>query len=926
MLLKLWILIIFSSCAFCYDDTLKVGVIQNRGEETTEELFRKVLNKELQSGPYVAFQTITEVVPEEDAWYYHRAVCKLLTQGVQVIVANTSSATFPILASYSNEYKFPFISPDLPEAPEDPRSPDLMAKYGFGIRPSTTRATLDLIRYFGWQNIVYIYDDDFGPEKLQIMFRVAYSVLKLHLFGFLKASSDIDVVQYLTKLDTSSKQNIIPVILDMDPALATDILLRFVHDHGVRKDKFHFLLVQPTLEDFWISHEAEFRVLNITSYLAVTPNFKRFNRVNEEWRRLYNYEGPFPNSSLKLSHYYYHDAALVLAKAMKKLSFRGSSVRYRNPSFAVKFPGCFQTPHTEHNFGYPQHISLLKNVVVERGLTGHIEYDRWNETQSKRKDFKLTIIQSTPAGYQEFGTWSVLDHGLRFSERPVNDQPGALPLTDNKLLVASKLNAPYLMLKRGDNASQLQGNDKYEGFCKDLMDSICESLHIECEIKLVEDDTHGRFDQMKGRWTGIVGEIIQGKADVAIADLIIRPERQRVVDFTDPFELVTFSLLMKDPDTIDSSHSSFFLFSAFTPDTWICSLIAFAIFCALFHCITIYTGAPDSIESASGIWGRKNSIVANVWFAIGSSLMQGTGIYPRSISSRILTGGWWIFTSIMTCLFIASVTFQLQLKGLSEESSLSLAQIKSLSMESIIAESLENSWPQVGIVKPSGISQLIKKSSLPLFKSFSDFLENNPSVFVSSADEGVQRVRQSNGGYVLLMNSAKSSYEVRQKPCNLIEIHDPYIYGGFGIATPLKSPLKNKINDVLASLTSSGFIGDLHRKWWVESNQCRDGIANTEISPGSIHSFSGLFYLLISGCIILAVVFAIQFMRKIQRREDRLQQLTFDDKTLEQHLPDPPPELLEEQPPVLHLPEIEKRDFCDSESFNDFFERMKAGR
>jgi hypothetical protein len=38
-----------------------------------------------------------------------------------------------------------------------------------------------------------------------------------------------------------------------------------------------------------------------------------------------------------------------------------------------------------------------------------------------------------------------------------------------------------MMLKKEENGEVLKGNDKYEGFCKDLLEKISETLGIQCK-------------------------------------------------------------------------------------------------------------------------------------------------------------------------------------------------------------------------------------------------------------------------------------------------------------------------------------------------------------------------------------------------------------------------------------------------------------
>lgn len=65
-----------------------------------------------------------------------------------------------------------------------------------------------------------------------------------------------------------------------------------------------------------------------------------------------------------------------------------------------------------------------------------------------------------------------------------------------------------------------------------------------------------------------------------------------------------------------------------------------------------------------------------------------------------------------------------------------------------------------------------------------------PQLFVRSYDEGIRRVRNSNGKYVFLIESPKNDYINGREPCDTIKIGQNIDSKGFGVATPVGSPLK----------------------------------------------------------------------------------------------------------------------------------------
>lgn len=64
---------------------------------------------------------------------------------------------------------------------------------------------------------------------------------------------------------------------------------------------------------------------------------------------------------------------------------------------------------------------------------------------------------------------------------------------------------PYVMLKA--NYQELEGNERYEGFCVDMLKELADILKFNYRIKLVSDGVYG-VPGANGTWTGMVGELI----------------------------------------------------------------------------------------------------------------------------------------------------------------------------------------------------------------------------------------------------------------------------------------------------------------------------------------------------------------------------------------------------------------------------------
>ena len=64
---------------------------------------------------------------------------------------------------------------------------------------------------------------------------------------------------------------------------------------------------------------------------------------------------------------------------------------------------------------------------------------------------------------------------------------------------------PYVMVKSERN---LTGNDRYEGFCIDLLKAISGMVGFNYVIELVPDKKFGAQDPDTGEWNGVVRQIM----------------------------------------------------------------------------------------------------------------------------------------------------------------------------------------------------------------------------------------------------------------------------------------------------------------------------------------------------------------------------------------------------------------------------------
>ncbi|EPY84467.1 glutamate receptor KA1 precursor-like protein [Camelus ferus] len=236
------------------------------------------------------------------------------------------------------------------------------------------------------------------------------------------------------------------------------------------------------------------------------------------------------------SHAFFQEFAQSLNQSWQEncdhVPFTGPAELNRSQEIGVKPLSCGSAQIWQHGTSL---MNYLRMVELE-GLTGHIEFN----SKGQRSNYALKILQFTRNGFRQIGQWHVAD-GLSMDSHlyasNISDS-----LFNTTLVVTTILENPYLMLK--GNHQEMEGNDRYEGFCVDMLKELAEILRFNYKIRLVGDGVYG-VPEANGTWTGMVGELIARKADLAVAGLTITAEREKVIDFSKPFMTLGISILYR---------------------------------------------------------------------------------------------------------------------------------------------------------------------------------------------------------------------------------------------------------------------------------------------------------------------------------------------------------------------------------------------
>ncbi|GAA6221985.1 glutamate receptor U1 [Lates japonicus] len=377
-----------------------------------------------------------------------------------------------------------------------------------------------------------------------------------------------------------------------------------------------------------------------------------------------------------------------------------------------------------------------------------------------------------------------------------------------------------------------------EGFCMDLLSEVAKKVGFKYRVQLVKDGSYGRQDD-NGNWNGMIGEVVRGEADLAIAPLTLTAAREKAVGMTKPFMQTGISILLRKDI---SEGSGFFDFlTPFTAETWVGILIA-------------YLGTAASIFLAARLspceWSQPHSeqnrfsFLHSLWFTAGALTLQGAGPHPKALSGRVICCSWWLFTVVLLACYFSNLSSSKS----PESSQLTVKGFEDLANQDMI---------EYGCLAGSSTLAFFKNSNNPVYRRIYEHMERTKS-FVSSMDEGVRRAKE--GNFAFIGESVSLDLAVARH-CELVRAHEVIGMRGYSIAAALGSPLIKNLSVAVLQLSEAGELAYLRSKWWASS--CIADKAKS--TAGQLHSLKGMFLVLSLGLVLGALLAVLELTSKSRR-------------------------------------------------------------
>uniref|UniRef100_A0A286Y0J0 Glutamate receptor n=1 Tax=Cavia porcellus TaxID=10141 RepID=A0A286Y0J0_CAVPO len=620
-----------------FPSSVQIGglFIRNTDQEYTAFRLAIFLHNTSPNASEAPFNLVPHVdnIETANSFAVTNAFCSQYSRGVFAIFGLYDKRSVHTLTSFCSALHISLITPSFPTEGE--------SQFVLQLRPSLRGALLSLLDHYEWNCFVFLYDTDRGYSILQAIMEKAgqngWHVSAICVENF----NDVSYRQLLEELDRRQEKKF---VIDCEIERLQNILEQIV-SVGKHVKGYHYIIANLGFKDISLERFIHGGA-NVTGFQLVDFNTPMVTKLMDRWKKLDQREYPGSETPPKYTSALTYDGVLVMAETFRSLRRQKIDISRRGNA-----GDCLANPAAPWGQGIDMERTL-KQVRIQ-GLTGNVQFDHYG----RRVNYTMDVFELKSTGPRKVGYWNDMDKLVLIQDVPTLGNDTAA-IENRTVVVTTIMESPYVMYKK--NHEMFEGNDKYEGYCVDLASEIAKHIGIKYKIAIVPDGKYGARDADTKIWNGMVGELVYGKAEIAIAPLTITLVREEVIDFSKPFMSLGISIMIKKPQK--SKPGVFSFLDPLAYEIWMCIVFAYIGVSVVLFLVSRFspyewhTEEPeDGKEGPSDQPPNEFGIFNSLWFSLGAFMQQGCDISPRSLSGRIVGGVWWFFTLIIISSYTANL-------------------------------------------------------------------------------------------------------------------------------------------------------------------------------------------------------------------------------------------------------------------------------
>ncbi|PSN40731.1 Ionotropic receptor 132 [Blattella germanica] len=361
------------------------------------------------------------------------------------------------------------------------------------------------------------------------------------------------------------------------------------------------------------------------------------------------------------------------------------------------------------------------------------------------------------------------------------------------------------------------------------------SLNFKTNFVMPGDGTFGSM-MKNGSWTGMVGMVQNGFAEIGTAAFSMTTQRIQVVDYLSPLVKEKLTVFIQQPDFSDSKRN--FYMNSYNYKLWLVVLAAIILltFCLwISHFVFLQLGILDASEEVNAI---------ELCFSIyGCFCFQGAHLAIKKCSLRIIMFVTYVTALIILATYSATFTSYLAVRNV---------EYPFTSFQGI----LEDGTFQFSALKGSAQLNYFENSKDPVLRTIytrliAPYKETLPSTELS----GLLRLCDDRRRYaymcgIITVNRAKNSLK-----CNVVPITGAFVPVTLAMIIRKNSPYRKAFNHILQKLRREGFLHRTLRN--VTSTKISTKEEET-VTAITIHDIAPLLALLASAVLLSCFILILE--------------------------------------------------------------------
>uniref|UniRef100_A0A8C2ITD1 Glutamate receptor n=1 Tax=Cyprinus carpio TaxID=7962 RepID=A0A8C2ITD1_CYPCA len=463
----------------------------------------------------------------------------------------------------------------------------------------------------------------------------------------------------------------------------------------------------------------------------------------------------------------------------------------------------------------------------------------------------VVIVLNKDREWEKMGKWENQSLTLKFPVWPRFNSFGDAETDDNHLNIVTLEEKPFVIVENVERLTgtcmrnsvpcrkhikdnTTEGGGTYikkccKGFCIDILKKIARNVKFTYDLYLVTNGKHGK--KINNVWNGMVGEVLNKKAVMAVGSLTINEERSEVIDFSVPFVETGISVMVSRSNGTVSPSAFLEPFSA---SVWVMMFVMLLLVTAMAVFMFEYIsplGFNRNLAQGKDPHGPSFTMGKAVWLLWGLVFNNSVPVQnPKGTTSKFIVSIWAFFAVI----FLASYTANLAAFMIQEEF---VDQVTGLSDKKFQSPYSYSPPFRFGTVPNGSTERNIRKNYPDMHQYMVKYHQSGVNDALVSLKTGKLDA--------FIYDAAVLNYMAgRDEGCKLVTIGSGYIFAttGYGIALQKGSAWKRSVDLAILAIIGDGEMEELEAQWL--TGICHNEKNEVMSSQLDVDNMAGVFYML----------------------------------------------------------------------------------